>query len=392
MATFLARWLPRVAADGELVVLERARYPREKICAGAIGGRAERLLARYGIELSCPDVPFDEIQVGFGAGMVRGRVPRCGRVVRRWAYDAAWADVARSAGVDLREGTPVRRVVLGGGDAPSRIETDRGPLEADVVVGADGVRSVVRAALGLPRGAVRAQAVEVDTPEVSGDPPRNALRFDLSDVRYPGYAWDFPTVVDGAPMTCRGIYRLRVPGDRDLDAGELLDGHLTRIGLDPGAAGTRRRYSERAWEPHRPYARPGVLLVGEAAGIDGATGEGIAQAIQYGDLAARYLAERLPRNARDFADWSRRVGWSTLGIDLRLRRALLPGLYGAHREAAGRIVVEAPDLLHVLMTKFAGQPLPVAQALRAVPTLARIALRTGLDPDRVPGVVSPEPS
>jgi flavin-dependent dehydrogenase len=390
-ATFLRRLRPELAA-GEVVVLEKERYPREKICAGAIGGRAEKILARYGVEVSCPEAPFDGIEVVFEAGVVRGRVPGCGRVVRRIEYDAAWARAAEDAGVEVRQGVTVRTVRRRGSAlAPAvEVDTDQGRLRAEVVVGADGVGSVVRAALGVPRGRLRAQAVEVDTPAAPGDPPRDVLRFDLSDLRYPGYAWDFPTVVAGRPLVSRGVYRLRAPGERALDAGALLDRHLAGVGIDPAEAGRRRRFAERAWEPHRPYAAPGVLLVGEAAGIDGATGEGIAQAIQYGDLAARYLAERLPSAERSFRDWPARVARSTLGIDLRLRRALLAGLYGQERKAAGRMVVAAPSLLHVLMTKFAGQPLPLGEAFRALPTLGRIALRTGFDPSRVPGLLAPQ--
>src|SRR5678816_253629 len=46
-----------------VVVLEKARYPREKICAGAIGARAFRLLERIGVEVACPHVPIDAVAI-----------------------------------------------------------------------------------------------------------------------------------------------------------------------------------------------------------------------------------------------------------------------------------------------------------------------------------------
>src|SRR3954462_7012973 len=39
-----------------IVVLEKARYPREKICAGGVSGRAFRLLERIGVDAACPRV------------------------------------------------------------------------------------------------------------------------------------------------------------------------------------------------------------------------------------------------------------------------------------------------------------------------------------------------
>src|SRR6185436_18251255 len=51
------------APAARVVVLEKARYPREKICAGGIGARAFRLLERIGVEVACPHVPLDAIAI-----------------------------------------------------------------------------------------------------------------------------------------------------------------------------------------------------------------------------------------------------------------------------------------------------------------------------------------
>ncbi|HEY4058373.1 MAG TPA: FAD-dependent oxidoreductase, partial [Kofleriaceae bacterium] len=46
-----------------VVVLERETYPREKICAGGVGGRAFKLLAKIGVEVDCPKVPLHALAV-----------------------------------------------------------------------------------------------------------------------------------------------------------------------------------------------------------------------------------------------------------------------------------------------------------------------------------------
>src|SRR3954464_9546992 len=48
--------LHAAAPRARIVVLEKARYPREKICAGGVGGRAFRLLERIGVDAECPRV------------------------------------------------------------------------------------------------------------------------------------------------------------------------------------------------------------------------------------------------------------------------------------------------------------------------------------------------
>ena len=56
-----------------LAVLEKERYPRDKICAGAIGGRAFRILERIGVEVDCPRVALDAIAMRVGGETEIGR-------------------------------------------------------------------------------------------------------------------------------------------------------------------------------------------------------------------------------------------------------------------------------------------------------------------------------
>ena len=64
------------------------------------------------------------------------------------------------------------------------------------------------------------------------------------------------------------------------------------------------------------------MLAGEAAGIDPVTGEGIAQAIEYGVLAGEFLARTLaasPSGPVDVSRWHGVVARSRLARDLRIR-------------------------------------------------------------------------
>ncbi len=354
--------LALVAAAPELasrvVVLEKSRYPREKPCAGALGARGDALLRELGVEIDVPSAAIDGMSFR-GTGVEVTAAPgRIGRVVRRLEFDAALARAVRSRGVEVREGVRVDRVTDDGLGAV--LETTAGTVRARVVVGCDGVGSVVRKALGLGAGQLRAQVVEVDTEAVRGDPDRSLLHFDASDRSLPGYAWDFPTVVDGRPLVCRGVYRLKVdegPGDDGRDVSAVLAARLRSQGIDPARC-KNKRYAERGFEPATCLARGGLMLVGEAAGIDPVTGEGIAQAIEYGLLAGRFLARRVTSEdgLPAVAEWHEEVGASRLARDLRIRTRFVRLFYGPARPEVERFLAETPDALYVGCQHFAAQP------------------------------------
>jgi flavin-dependent dehydrogenase len=292
-----------------------------------------------------------------------------GRVVRRVEFDAALADAARAAGVELREG-----VKLLDATAEGRVITDQGELQAAAVVGADGVGSAVRRAMGLHAGLWRAMVLEVDTPPVAGDPDRDLIHFDARDRALAGYYWDFPTRVDGEALVCRGVYLLRprstggtgLPADDSAELDRRLGAWLGEKGLSLQGL-KKKRFAERGYAPREAVVDGRRLLVGEAAGIDPISGEGIAQAIEGGARLARLLAawDGDPRGLRAWGPALRR---GRLGLDLRARAAMVPWFYGQRRAALEAGFAGSPDLLHAGALHWAGRRAPL-------PALARGLLR-----------------
>jgi flavin-dependent dehydrogenase len=343
------------------VLLERARYPRDKACAGALGARGDALLRGLGVIADVPSVPIDGMSFRSADGAVIASPGRIGRVVRRIEFDHALAREAAARGIEVRDGVRVD-AVRDEGDDGIVLETSAGAVRARAVVGCDGVGSIVRKALGLDAGRWRAQVVEVDT-EASACTPadRAILHFDASDRGLRGYAWDFPTVVDGRSLVCRGVYRLKdevepVDGARDVAA--VLAERLRAQGIDPASC-KKKRYAERGFEPGSSVARGALMLAGEAAGIDPVTGEGIAQAIEYGVLAGRFLSRRLASDrARSLRldGWTTALGSSRLARDLRIRAWLLRLYYGPARAEVERFFVESADAMRIGCEHFAAQP------------------------------------
>src|SRR2546423_7023492 len=81
--------LQAAAPRARIVVLEAKRYPREKICAGAIGARALRVLERLGVTVACPMVRLDAVAMRVAGETVIAREPELGVVVRRVEFDHA---------------------------------------------------------------------------------------------------------------------------------------------------------------------------------------------------------------------------------------------------------------------------------------------------------------
>ena len=381
-ALFLADADPSLTE--RIVVLEKETYPRDKICGGAIGARGDDLLASIGVKVDVPSAEVNVLSVHTEEGETSARVSRLGRVVRRIEYDHALAKIAQARGIRILEGAAVHGLCVF--EKRVELESERGRFSADVVVGADGVSGYVRRALGLPPGRVRAQVIAVDTEPVVSDRPRDVLHFDFFSREFSGYAWDFPTLVDGREMVCRGVYHLRLD-DRKIDITRLLSERLAERGLDIKQCRVQR-CAERGYESAQRYASPRVVLVGEAAGIDGPSGEGIPQALQYGAFAGRYLAKKCAQGEYSFRDWDAKLARVEPGRMLRMHERSVYGYFGPKRAFYERHMICLPGFVQISAEQLAGLPLSYGAFMRDV---AAHTLRTLFRKD-VPARRAAQPS
>ncbi len=358
----------------KLVVLEAEAYPREKICAGGLGARGLHILERLGVTVECPMVPLDAIALRVGGKTIVTRDPGLGVVVRRVEFDHALANATIAKGIDVRDGTPVARIEVG--EDHVLVETKAGEtFRAKAVIGADGVGGIVRRAIGLGRGELRAQVVELDTEDLPSDLPRDTVVFDFTATDMHGYAWDFPTQVGGAPKVCRGVYVLHHKGP---DSPKLrIDRYLASRGLELSRY-RLKQFAERGFEPGASISRPRVMLVGEAAGIDIATGEGIAQAIEYGMLAGPYIARALDRERLSFDDWREHIDGRHLGKQMKIRHLCYRAFYGHRRPTVERVLTQVPSLFKVGVQDFAGHPLSKLAIARGAGQFLAAMVREGL--------------
>jgi len=242
-------------------------------------------------------------------------------VVERRDLDAALVALARRRGVDVREQRAVEKLAVHD-DEIELLLGDGSCLRGHHVIAADGHWSTARRALepDAPRDLGEWHAARQYFADVDDDRLWVFFERDL----LPGYAWVFPLPGGGANVGY-GVLRADGRTGRELKDlwPELLSRSSLRDVLGPRAAPTE---PVRAWpiptryDPDR-LAHGRVLFVGDAAGVvDPLTGEGIAQAIESGVLAAEAIAHGGEPDA--VAARYRRSVSRALGRDLRFASML----------------------------------------------------------------------
>ena len=326
-ALHLARDFPVLTS--RILILEKARYPRSKLCAGGLVLDAEVILQRLGLDVrEVPHVDVDNIHFDFEARGLNIRIPRSHalRVIRRDEFDNWLAEKARERGIEIREEITVKNV-LANPDSVT-IETDQGIFRAKVVVGADGSNGVTRRCVFPNASVYSARLLEIITPPYPLSPGMSSIGkreqtayFDFFPVpnNIAGYVWDFPTQLKGEPMRCWGIYDTNIlAGEERPQLKEPLAKEMARLGFNLDDYEIKG-HPIRWFSLENPMSVPRVLLVGDAVGADPLFGEGISIALGYGALAAREIGESFQRNEFSFSGFRRRVLRSALGQTLIAR-------------------------------------------------------------------------
>lgn len=327
----------------DVLLLDRAHFPRDKPCAEYLSPEAARPLHEMGalaaIEAAGPahllgmrvrapggDVIHGEFAAAHGFRGFRDR----GLALRRTVLDAIVLDCARAAGARVMEGERVESLLRDARGAVCGVSTldaagSRREHRATFVVGADGLRSIVarRAGLFHHRRWPRRVAVIAHATNVTG-----MGRFGEMHVERDGYA--------GLADVGNGVTNVAVvvpfanAGALRGDALGFLRAWIDRKPhLAPRLRGARFPEAARVTGPFASHARrawaPGMALVGDAADFfDPFTGEGIFAALRGGELLAPYLCHALQATRARDAD-------AALAAYDRARRHLFSGKWRVER-------------------------------------------------------------
>ena len=334
-------------AGCNVAVFDKAMFPRDKCCGDGLTTGALRRLDELGLDPTA--VASWETIADCWVRSPSGRVVRFpfpdrgtfGAVARRVDLDAALVALARSSGVEVREGRRVddltwseEGVTIGLSEAE--------PVAARYVVAADGMWSQMRKAVGVAEPGYLGEWHAFRQYICADGVDHRRLWVWFEPDLLPGYAWSFP-LPGGVVNVGFGVRRR--PGESTRSMAEtwrrLLEApHISRV-LGPGAAPE---------SPHKAWPIPArlpqsildgaggrVLFAGDAArATDPMTGEGIGQAVETGGLVANAILEAGPRSPRRAAELYQRAVAGGMAVDHRLAATLSRAL-ASERGARGAV-------------------------------------------------------
>ncbi|MGK5112917.1 MULTISPECIES: geranylgeranyl reductase family protein [unclassified Geodermatophilus] len=389
-----AAWhLARAGLD--VVVLEKSRFPREKVCGDGLTPRGVKALADLGVDTT-GWVRHKGLRVTGGGRVVEVDWPRLDHwpayslVRNRRDLDAGLAAHAETAGARLVQDVTVTDPLLDDAGRVAGVHATEGPdrvpvtWRARLVVSAEGLSGRLGKALGLVRREDRPMGVAVrryvSSPRADDD--YLDISFDLSASGpsadgMPGYGWAFG-MGDGTSNVGFGLLDTR--RGSGAEPRTVLREWLATLPpewqYDEEHAVTPLRGAGLPMALHRrPAYTRGLLLAGDAAGtVNPFNGEGISYALETGAMAAEAAAEALARPegpAREAA--------------LRRYPARLREEYGRHHRlgTAFLALLARPGLVRFATAHGLTRPAMVTAALKLMGNLS-----DGRDGDRFDRVVA----
>ena len=316
----LLRADPALACN--ILLLDKAVHPREKICAGGLIPHTLDCLNALEIPLTVPHVQVNRARVRAlpGREVVCEEGGMCA-IIRRNEFDFLLVRTAAERGAEIRQGEKVIQLVRE--PAGIRVMTEKTTYRARIVVGADGSGSRVRRQLiGQTRQPV-GKAIMADVPVSETDwdgfvqqrydfnflPVQDGLR---------GYLWAFPCLIEQVAHVNLGIYSLGVGSFSNAALQARLTTEIDTFSPARAAGQTRRlrAFPIYGYALERPLAAPHVALVGDAAGAEPLLGEGISFALEYGAFAAQAIREALRTKDFSFDSYTRTLAQAWLGKKL----------------------------------------------------------------------------
>ncbi|MGD0374776.1 MAG: geranylgeranyl reductase family protein [Streptosporangiaceae bacterium] len=304
----------------DVLVLEKTHFPREKVCGDGLTPRAVKALTGMGVPIAEEDgwLRNKGLRIIGGGGRIElpwpemSSYPGFGLVRNRLDFDEILARHAQKAGARLLEGINVSGPILDDRTGAmvgvtARAAASEGPAQrrfrARLVVAADGNSSRLSVSMGLRKRDDRPLGVAVRTYYTSPRHDDDYLEawLDLWDGSslLPGYGWIFG-MGDGTSNVGLGLLNTS-SAFGNIDYKDLLKRWLGAMPPEWGFA------EENRTEPVRGAALPmgfnrtphytnRLLLVGDAGGmINPFNGEGIAYALESGEIAARVIVQALAR-------------------------------------------------------------------------------------------------
>lgn len=315
------------------LLVEKSKFPRDKICGDALSGKSMMVLDDLNIIGKVQSLPgalinsvtfsnpsHDEVNISL-RGAKRKGMPT-GIVVPRKEFDYFMFKQVQESGTQVKQNFEVKELLKDDG----RVRGIRGnggqEFLGKIVMGADGFNSVIARKMGFYEHDPQHWVVALRQYYKNVQGLTDQIELHFVDEVIPGYFWIFPA---GNGMANVGIGMLHTYIKKNNISLKTL---LSNV-IESPTFKDRFKDAEALEEPqgwnlpvgskHRRNYGHGFMLLGDAAGlIDPFSGEGIGNALYSGKIAAEVAAEAVQKNRFDsasLAEYDRRL-WKEIGPDL----------------------------------------------------------------------------
>jgi flavin-dependent dehydrogenase len=310
----ISTWLHLQKESPELarrsIIIEKAIFPRDKLCAGGLCVWVADVLANLKVNLDIPSLPVSDLEFRFGKKIDRHHQDNYFRVVQRVDFDHALARAAVKRGLELHEGEMLIDVLRT--QSKLIVTTNKGKYAVQALLGADGAFSTVRKKMIPSQRRHLAPTLQIFAPadnRYDAEFTEKKMIVDLTPINegLQGYVWHVPCLRNKVPSIAHGISDFRVcPNRPRADMKKIFGRELQRRNIHQGP---------KAWSSHPiPWhsddailSQPNVMLVGDAAGVEPAFGGGIHLSLSYGEVAARAIIDAFHTNDFSFHDYTQRI-------------------------------------------------------------------------------------
>lgn len=299
-----------LARQGRAVLMvDRARFPRKKLCGGLLTWKSMKLLETVLgetsdslVEAGIINHTSDQYCIRtFDKPLAQGGLPYPFHFIERESFDSFLLEKAKEAGAEVVENS---RVVSCDPKKGELITEDGTQYRGRRIIGADGANSVVRRSFpSLNRERMKwlmAPALEISLPPEAFPQPvvHPELIVGFIDA---GYGWVFPN----RDRVIVGICGLRRHGE---NFSGLFTDYLKRLGVAPEAAGKYHGHPLPYGNYLSDPCHGRTLLAGDAGGfVEPLFGEGIFYALCSGLYAGEAIAEGMEKRVNPGPIYARRL-------------------------------------------------------------------------------------
>lgn len=304
----LHKYAPELASRS--VLIEKAVYPRDKLCGGGAGGWCRQVLKNLNVDLDIPILTISDVEFIYENDRFLLHQPNSFQMIQRLEFDYALAKTAISRGLNLHQNESF--LDLNERDNKLIVKTNLDKYKIKTIVGADGALSLVRRKMKLKNKTNLAPTLKVfvpANPKYDHEYDEKKIVIDMNPIKIgmQGYIWHVPTIKNGVPTIGHGLVDLRIYQNRPkVNLKEIFRQELRRRNI---------HIEQKKWRSHPirwpsttdKFSKNNTLLVGDAIGAEPAFGGGIHFALSYGEIAAKSIINAFENNDFTYSDYKERI-------------------------------------------------------------------------------------